>query len=103
MYFYLSILTSMVRNVANSYDSRLSRNELLITNRVINTDDDLQHLREEIEHWNPSRLILRSCVFNVQSIEELFADLNITDIEMQSCDISRVMIFTNALRNVAFN
>ena len=93
----------MVRNVANSYDARLSRNELLITNRVINTDDDLQHLREEIERWNPSRLILRSCVFNVRSIEELFADLNITNIEMQSCDISRVMIFTNALRNVAFN
>lgn len=93
----------MVRKVANSYDSRLSRNELIITNRVINTDDDLQHLREEIDRCNPSRLILRNCVFNVQSIEELFADLNITNIEMQSCDISRVMIFTNALRNVAFN
>lgn len=103
MYFYLSILTSMVRQVIPSVVPHFGHDFLLITDRIINSRNDLQLLHNEIAQYNPSHLILRNCVFNVQSLEDLFANLTITDIDLQFCDISRVIIFSNALRNITFN
>lgn len=92
----------MVREVIPSIAPRFDYDFLVISDRTINSYDELLLLHNEIIQCNPAHLILRNCTFNVHSVEDLFADLNVVDLDVQSCDFSRVMIFTNAFRNITF-